>query len=378
MKICFVCNEYPPARHGGIGVFTRMLAAALAGAGHEVRVAGACRAQAGLAQEADEDGVRVWRLARGPSRVSWISARYEVIRTVLKWARRGEIDVVEVPDYEGWAAGWPRMKAPLLVRLHGCASYFASETGARIPGPTYLLEGAGLRRADFLCSCSRHTAVRTANLFDLRPEIEVLYNGVEVPPAAAARRAPNTVVFSGTLARKKGIEELIAAWPLVKSRQPGAELHIFGKDGRAEGGSMRAALERRLNGNTASVRFHGAVPRPAVLSALASARVAVFPSLAEAFALAPLEAMAHGCPTIYSRRGSGPELICDGRDGLLVEPSRPEEIAEAVARVLADDALAARLAGAGRRRVIEDFSWDVQLGKNVAWYQSCLERFNRN
>jgi glycosyltransferase involved in cell wall biosynthesis len=186
------------------------------------------------------------------------------------------------------------------------------------------------------------------------------------------------VVFTGTLARKKGVEALIAAWPLVKSQHPGAELHLFGKDGRAEGGSMRAALEQRLNGDASRVRFHGAVPRSAVLSALASARVAVFPSFAEAFALAPLEAMAHACPTIYSRRGSGPELICDGRDGLLVEPSNPEEIAEAIGRVLGDDALAAQLAGAGRRRVIEDFSWDVQLEKNVAWYESCLKRFRKN
>jgi glycosyltransferase involved in cell wall biosynthesis len=61
-----------------------------------------------------------------------------------------------------------------------------------------------------------------------------------------------------------------------------------------------------------------------------------------------------------------------------VEPSNPEEIAGAIARVLEDDALAARLAGAGRRRVTEDFSWEVQLGKNIAWYQSCLERFKRS
>ncbi len=378
MKICFVCNEYPPARHGGIGVFTRMLAVTLARAGHEVRVIGACRPQAGLAEEAEEDGVLVWRLAREPGRMSWVSARYGLIRMVLGWARRGEIDVVEAPDYEGWAAGWPRMNVPLVVRLHGCASYFAAETSARIPSSTYWIEGAALRRADFLCSCSRYTAVRTANLFDLRPEIEVLHNGVEVPPLPEAPRARNAVVFSGTLARKKGIEELIAAWPLVKPRHPDAELHIFGKDGRAGGGSMRAALERGLNGDAAGVRFHSAVPRPVVLAALDSARAAVFPSLAEAFALAPLEAMAHGCPTIYSSRGSGPELICDGRDGLLVEPSSPEEIAGAIRRVLADDALAARLAECGRRRVIENFSWDVQLGKNLAWYQSCLERFNRS
>ena len=81
VKICFVCNEYPPARHGGIGVFTRMLAVALARAGHDVRVIGACRPQPGLPGESEEDGVRIWRLPRQTGRVSWISARYGVIST---------------------------------------------------------------------------------------------------------------------------------------------------------------------------------------------------------------------------------------------------------------------------------------------------------
>ncbi len=66
----------------------------------------------------------------------------------------------------------------------------------------------------------------------------------------------------------------------------------------------------------------------------------MFPSYAEAFALAPLEAMAAGCPTVYSQRGSGPELIENNRDGLLVEPDQPGEIAETIIRVLEDNNLA--------------------------------------
>lgn len=377
MRICFICNEYPPARHGGIGVFTRDLAGMLARAGHEVRVAGVCDPRAGLPREAEENGVRVVRLPRCTGHLSWMSARFALIRTVAGWARRGEIDVVEAPDYEGWGAGWPPMSAPLVARLHGSSTYFAAEAGARLEGPAFWIEGAALRRADFLCSSSEYTARRTARLFDLPGAIEVVYNGIETPAAPPAPRARQRVVFSGTLARKKGVEPLMAAWRLVKRRCPEAELHIYGKDGRAGEASMRAALEQRLDGFASSVRFHGHVPRAHVLSALASARAAVFPSFAEAFALAPLEAMAQGCPTIYTRRGSGPELICDGRDGLLVEPSRPEEIAAAVTSVLEDDGLAARLGQGGRLRVLREFSWDVLLEKNLAWYRSCLERFHK-
>lgn len=86
-----------------------------------------------------------------------------------------------------------------------------------------------------------------------------------------------------------------------------------------------------------SIHFHGHVERAELVAALQRAGLDVFPSSAEAFALAPLEAMAYGCPTIYSQRGSGPELIENGRDGLLIEPDQPHEIAGAIVRVLTDD-----------------------------------------
>jgi glycosyltransferase involved in cell wall biosynthesis len=110
---------------------------------------------------------------------------------------------------------------------------------------------------------------------------------------------------------------------------------------------------------------------------LQHARAAVFPSFVESFALAPLEAMACGCPTVYTSRVSGPELICDGEDGLLVDPAHPEQIAAAIGRLLADDDLANRLATAGRRRIEEHFSMAAFLPRNEAFYRQCVENYRR-
>ncbi len=110
------------------------------------------------------------------------------------------------------------------------------------------------------------------------------------------------------------------------------------------------------------------------MGALSHARVAVYPSFAEAFAIAPLEAMAVGCPTIYSTRGSGPELITAGRDGLLIDPAREDELAAAILRVLDDDGLARSLGEAGHARVRSDFSLEDFVERNVAYYASCIER----
>jgi glycosyltransferase involved in cell wall biosynthesis len=130
-----------------------------------------------------------------------------------------------------------------------------------------------------------------------------------------------------------------------------------------------------------SVKFHGHVSREQLEAAFRSAAAAVFPSYAEAFAIAPLEAMAGGCPTIYSIRGSGPEALEDGKEGVLVDPDRPEELASAIIRLLSDRGFAECLGEAGRRRIGQHFSLPAQLLRNVEFYGTCIEEFhatNRN
>jgi glycosyltransferase involved in cell wall biosynthesis len=205
----------------------------------------------------------------------------------------------------------------------------------------------------------------------------ILPNPVETAPTDnRSFRSRNSVVFSGTLTAKKGIISLVKAWPRVVESCRRAELHVYGKDGRtATGQSMQAYLLSQANGVSTSMRFHGHVTRDKLFEALRAARVAVFPSYAEACAIAPLESMMHGCMTISSRRGSGPEFIEDGRSGLLVDPDRPDEIADAIIRGLTDDELACRLAEAGKALVRERFSLQTLLPENEAFYQRCIAAF---
>ncbi|HEU6450853.1 MAG TPA: glycosyltransferase [Gemmatimonadaceae bacterium] len=380
MRICFVCSDYPPGPHGGIGTMTQLLARALVRAGHEARVAGVYSPSYPAPDRANDEGVGVWRLREPAGRTGWIRARRRLFSLIAGWSRAGEIDLVEVPDWEGWATGWPALPVPVVARLNGSATYFAAELGAPVRWHVRQLEQWSLGRSDFWCSASRYTADRTRLVLSPKgPPDAILYNPVELPPVASSgERSRDTIVFSGTLTEKKGVVQLVRAWPIVARAFPRAELRIFGKDGvTSDGRSMREQLEALLQGERGSerVHFHGHVSRAELKRALAAARAAVFPSYAEAFALAPLEAMAAGCPTIYSTRGSGPELIDDGRDGLLVDPDEPEQIAAALSRVLEDDALAAALGAAGRRRVEESFSLDVALERNVEFYARCIRSF---
>jgi glycosyltransferase involved in cell wall biosynthesis len=378
MNICYICSEYPPGPHGGIGTFTQVLATALAGAGHQVRVVGIYDTDYPAPDREDDRGVMVWRLREPQYRFGWLVARLKLFRMVSQWARSGEIDLIEVPDAEGWAAGWPALPVPVVARLQGAMSYFAREMGQRGRRLAFFIERASLRRADFYCSTSHYTEGKTRQLFGIGAADAILHNVVSLSASGGeGARDKNLAVFTGTLTPKKGVISLMRAWVQVVRACPDARLHVFGKDGRTDQGiSMMAYLRAEMPGDVAStVQFRGGCPRDEVLGALMRARVAVFPSYAEAFALAPLESMAAGCATVYSTRGSGPELIGHERDGLLIDPDQPTEIAATLIRVFTDDGLAQRLGEAGRRRVQEQFSIERSAADNEGFYERCVRDF---
>ncbi len=380
MKLCFICSEYPPAPHGGIGTLTQTLGRALVRRGHEVRVLGVYSGASCSPQYAEDQGVRLWRLCETAAPFAWVRARYKLFRTLQDWSLRGEIDLIEVPDWQGWAAGWPKLPVPVVTRANGSSAYFAMEMNRETRRVNAWLEEASLRRSDFWAAASRYTEQQTRRVFRLRsPADAILYNPVQLPECPSGSKPRSGVLYSGTLTEKKGIVSLIQAWPSVLRECPGARLRIFGKDGTSpRGGSMRAFLETGMDGAVArSVTFHGHVDRDTLVRALHEARAAVFPSYSEAFAIAPLEAMACGCPTIYTRRASGPELIEPEHNGLLIDPDRPEAIAEAIIRLLRDDGLASALGQAGCERVRQRFSLDRLVVEDEEFYRECREQFRR-
>ncbi|MEZ5401665.1 MAG: glycosyltransferase family 4 protein [Bryobacteraceae bacterium] len=378
MRICFLCSDYPPGPHGGIGTMTRVLGRALVSAGHNVRVAGVYQPSYPAPDRHQADGIDVWRLREPQRPGGWILARRELWKLVAGWARAGEIDIVEAPDYEGWIALWPDLPVPVVSRLHGSQGYFAAEMAQPPWTLTSRLEQRALLRADAYVSVSRYTAEKTRDLFGLwRGPEQVIYNpvetGSELPPAA---ERTHDVVFSGTLVEKKGVIPLMRSWPAVRAAVPDAVLHVLGKAGRAPDGRGMVDYLRSLLPPEAvdSVHFHGHVTREVLFRMLSRAGAAVFPSFAEAFAIAPLEAMTCGIPTVYSTRGSGPELIEPGVDGMLVDPGDPPGISAALIGILEDPARAARIGEAGRRKIRERFSMKAILPRNLAFYERMIAR----
>jgi glycosyltransferase involved in cell wall biosynthesis len=200
----------------------------------------------------------------------------------------------------------------------------------------------------------------------------VIYGGVDLeryPMRALSGDRPEhdgSVVFLGRLLPHKGIHFLIQGLP------PGTTLHVIGPAGDA------GYLER-LQGLAAGkdVRFHHGLGDAEVRTHLQRAMALVHPTpvddtgsagVHELLGLAPLEAMACGCPVVASDAASLPEVVADEESGLLVPPNDPGAIAAALARLAGDADLWRRLSTAARRRVEERFTWELTAAR-------CLEAY---
>ncbi len=175
------------------------------------------------------------------------------------------------------------------------------------------------------------------------------------------------VLFVGRLASNKGLVDLVDAFATLAAEEPDAHLVLLGEDG-----GMRDAVVARARsaGLERRVRLVGHVDDDRWLAAAyREARCTVLPSEYEAFGLVLLESMAEGTPVVATRVGGIPEVVEDGRAGLLIPPRSPGELGTALRRLWQDRALAARLGEYGRTEVVPRFTWEALAGRLDALYR---------
>ncbi len=199
--------------------------------------------------------------------------------------------------------------------------------------------------------------------------VQVIHNGVRLAPFASPAPRPDgsgrpVVLTLARLDAQKGHRYLLEAAAAV----PEAQFVLAGE------GPERAALEAQAAALGLGERVCFLGYRADATALLAGCDVFVLPSLNEGLPLSILEAMAAGKPVIASAVGGLGEAIVSGESGLLVPPAAPDAVALAIRQVLADPALARRLARAGRARVERDFSASAMVGQVTGVYTELLAR----
>jgi glycosyltransferase involved in cell wall biosynthesis len=365
LRIVIPTGIFPPDI-GGPASYVPRIAEALAARGHSVAVVT-------LADDPNAEGAfafPVRRIRRGKAR---IPRMIETIHAIFLLARKSDLIYANGLFIEAAIAAALARK-PLAMKVVGDWAWErARNQGARSPTPEEFQAGRqsfrferikGLRtfvtrRADWIIAPSRYLAGVISVWGVPARKIETIYNAVEVlpdvPPAALPAFRGRTLITVARLVPWKGIGPLIE-W---LSGRRNLRLLVIGD------GPERSNLESLASrfGAANRVLFTGNLLREQVAAYLKVADLFVLNSDYEGLPHVLLEAFTAGVPVVATSAGGTGEVVEDGRNGLLIPPRQIDRLAEAVERILSDDALREKLVKNGRQTLHDRFQWETLVGQ---------------
>jgi len=309
------------------------------------------------------------RLGNNPEMLAFSLRAYLRIRKMLSEGQRFDL----VHDNQSLGYGLlliQRLGLPVVSTVHHPLQVDRKEDLRQMPGLLdkvrrslyypLLMQKLVARRLDKIITVSETSCELISRWYRIPGEkIETIPNGVELGVfrrRAEVEKIPGRIVFVGSSEdRKKGILFLLRA---LKRLDEPARLVIV--DGRLNPERVYAKNLVRQMELSGRVTFLEKISREQLIIEYNKAEVVVAPSLFEGFGLPALEAMACGSALVATRAGGLAEVVGEGEDaaGILVDPGREEQLAEAIRRVLADKSLRERLAAKGRQRAEQGFGWD--------------------
>lgn len=387
MRIMIGSETYPPSINGA-AVFTRRLAAGLAGRGHAVAVV-APSPSGRPSTDRDGEGVTIFRVRSIPTTYPGQRCGVLTARGASALLRAFRPDLIHVQNH--FVIGRALVRAAQASHIPAVGTnHFMPENmlphtpgalrsrwwGRRIHRQLWRRLARLYGRLDAVTAPSR-AAAALAESQGLRGPVRVISNGIDVtrfqPPRGAedalqdgARRP--ILLYVGRLDPEKGIDTLVRALPSVLSRHP-AELVLCGRGGH--GAALRALGEAL--GVSGALRFAGFVPDDELPRQFQAATLFVMPSPVELQSIATLEAMASGLPVVAADAMALPELVKEGENGFLFPPGDPQALADRIATLLAEPEWAARM-GRASRRIAEAHRMDLTLAAFESVYQSVLAR----
>jgi glycosyltransferase involved in cell wall biosynthesis len=249
------------------------------------------------------------------------------------------------------------------------------------------IELHGAKTADLIVTVSYAMKDELTNLGFPKEKIQVAYNGVDPqkynPETVSSEQTQKVralyeikddelmILFIGRLVGVKGVDKLIMAMPHILEKIPKAKLVIVGIGDLQE---YLANLVKTMRlSDYVKFRFEF-IPEEERILHYAACDVAVFPSLYEPFGIVVLEAMSMERPVVVGAVGvSGMREIVipmgDEQCGYHVNPSNPTDIAWGITSTLENPEKRKWLGKNGRRRVLNEFTWDIIAEKTLALYE---------
>ncbi len=373
LNVALLTREYPPEVYGGAGVHVEYLARELAGL---ISLTVHC-------QGADRPGAiahRSWdHLAGANPALQTISADLSMTAAVA---------AADLVHSHTWYANLAGHLAALLYGIPHVVTVHSLE-----PLRPWKAEQLGGGYA--LSSWCERTAVEAAAAViavsdGMRDDVLAAYPAVPAGRVHVIRNGIDTVeyspdpatdvldrygidpvqpmvIFVGRVTRQKGLPVLLRA---AADLNPAVQLVVCaGQADTAELEAEVSELAAQLRATRSGVIWiSGMLAKREVIQLLTHATVFACPSLYEPLGIVNLEAMACSTAVVGSRVGGIPEVVADGKTGLLVPPGDPAALAEAINVLLADEPLAAEMGRLGRARAETEFGWASIAAQTVALY----------
>jgi alpha-maltose-1-phosphate synthase len=388
MKALQLTREYPPHIYGGAGVVVDQLTQALK---QRMKVEVRCFGE----REPTQDGVAVrgytpWaRLTADAGGEPRFAPALETLSIGLAMARDPvDADVAHAHTWYADMAGlWIRTlhRIPLVVTLHSMEPlrpWKADQLGSGYLLSSWI-EKTTVEAADRVIAVSNKMRDDILRHFDADPaRVVVIHNGID--PERFRRTdqrdhlqrlgvTPPYVLFVGRITDQKGIFDLIEA---AKRLPAGVQVVLCAS------APDTPEIEERLRRAVAAmptVRWiNEMVKHEVVVQLYSHAAVFCCPSVYEPFGIINLEAMACETAVVASAVGGILEVVVDGETGILVPPSNPGTLAEALTRLLNDPDARRRMGQAGRRRVEGHFSWASVAERTERVYADAIADFKKS
>jgi glycosyltransferase involved in cell wall biosynthesis len=376
MKIAFLTPEYPHPKtgnSGGIGTSIKNLAIGLLAEGVSVKVL-----VYGQKEDAyfDDNGIPIQQIKNVKFKgLSWLLTRKKIERIINDLYSNKEIDLVEAPDWTGITSFIKPDKCPIVIRLHGSDTYFCHLDNRPVKWINKFHEKKALKNADGLLSVSQFTANTTNFVFGLKKEFTIIPNLIDInlfQTNNEKQQIQKSILYFGSLIRKKGLLELPLIFNKVIERDPNAKLILIGKDVSdiISGNPSTWQMMQKLFSDEAirNVSYLGSIPHAEIKQKIQEATICVFPSFAEAFPVSWLEAMAMEKPIVATNIGWAKEVIDDEKNGFLVHPANHKDFAEKICTLLADEALCLKVGKSARKKVEVFFDAPILAKQNIKFY----------
>ena len=292
---------------------------------------------------------------------------------------RHDIDIVNIHYPLGYGLYFTLLRKllrfKLVISVHGTDLLPKGIPEDRYSKPLQIL----MNSADWLVAPSQSTLDAVLTKFPrLQTKASAIHNAVDMtefePDGPGEIQRGQHILCIALHHPRKAIDVLIKAFKIFSQNHTEVELWLVGD------GPVTGQLEDLVHqlGLAEQVKFLGGQDRPSVRKLLRQCAFLVLPSRDEPFGIAILEAFASRKPVVASAVGGIPEIIEDGKNGILVEPENPQALCDAMTTVWNDRELAERLACAGYVTVKQYFQWETAAARYEATFMNLLGQTSRS